>query len=52
MVPGMERSKIDDIINQADGGAGPAYGQSLGALNQHPGIGNRFSSCCNGTFNL
>ena len=52
MVPGMDRKRIDEFIANADGGTGPAYGDSLGALNQHPSIGNRFSSCCNGTFNL
>ncbi len=52
MVPGIDRKRIDDIIANAHGGAGPALGQSLGPLNQHPGLSNRFSSCCNGTFNL
>jgi hypothetical protein len=52
MVPGMNREKIDDFISKAEGGAGPAHGESLGPLNQHPSIGNRFPSCCNGTFNL
>jgi len=52
MVPSMDRRRIDEFIANADGGAGPAFGESLGPLNQHPSIGNRFSSCCNGTFNL
>ncbi len=52
MVPGMNRKRIDEFIANTDGGAGPAFGESLGPLNQHPSIGNRFSSCCNGTFNL
>lgn len=52
MVPGLERRKIEEIVEEADGGTGPAYGQALGALNNHPSIGNRFSSCCDGAFDL
>ncbi len=52
MVPGVERRKIDDIIADPKQAAGDSYGKSLAALNLHPNIGNRFSTCCKGTFNL
>ncbi|MEJ8569063.1 LysR substrate-binding domain-containing protein [Elongatibacter sediminis] len=52
MVPGLDRRKIEELVEQAEGGRGPAYGESLAALNNHPSIGNRFSNCCNGEFNL
>jgi LysR family transcriptional regulator, cys regulon transcriptional activator len=52
MVPGVERHKIDEIIADPKHAAGAAYGKSLAGLNLHPNIGNRFSSCCNGGFNL
>ncbi len=52
MVPGLDRRKIEEIVDHAEGGTGPAHGESLGALNNHPSIGNRFSTCCNGGFNL
>lgn len=52
MVPGIDREKIGEIINQSDGGIGPAAGQSLAGLNQHPNISSRFSGCCNDSFTL
>jgi LysR family cys regulon transcriptional activator len=52
MVPGTNRHKIEELIAQSEGGTGPAYGQSLEAVNNHPSIGNRFSSCCDGSFDL
>jgi len=52
MVPGAERRKIDEIIADSKGHTGPAYAKSLGPLNHHPNIGNQFSTCCNGGFNL
>jgi len=56
MVPGVDRDKIDEFIeaarNNTDGGTGPAYGQMLAALNQHPHITSHFSSWCEGRFNL
>jgi hypothetical protein len=52
MVPGVERQKIDEIIADPKHAAGAAYGKSLAGLNLHPNIGNRFSTCCNGGFNL
>lgn len=52
MVPGVDRRKIEELIEHADAGASPAYGQMLAALNNHPNIGNRFSTCCDGGFDL
>jgi len=52
MVPGAERQKIDEIIADPEINTGPAYSKSLGPLNHHPNIGNQFSTCCKGDFNL
>lgn len=52
MVPGAERHKIDEIIANPELNTGPAFSKSLGPLNHHPNIGNQFSTCCNGGFNL
>ena len=52
MVPGMERGRIDEIIANPQIKPEAVYGKSLGSLNHHPNIGNQFSTCCNGTFNL
>jgi len=52
MVPGAERRKIDEIISDPDPHTGPGYGKSLAPLNHHPNIGNQFSTCCKGGFNL
>ncbi len=52
MVPGAERNKIDDLIAASEDTPGAVYGESLGPLNLHPSIGNRFSTCCDGDFNL
>ena len=52
MVPGAERRKIDELINDPNSKTGPDYGYTLAPLNHHPHIGNRFSTCCNGEFNL
>ena len=52
MVPGTNRRKIDEIIADPKGHTGPGYAKSLGPVNHHPSIGNQFSTCCNGGFNL
>ena len=52
MVPGADRRKIDDIVANPEDHTGPGYGRSLAPLNHHPNIGNQFSTCCNGGFNL
>lgn len=52
MVPGVNRRGIEEIVEQAERGVTSSYGQALAALNKHPNIGNRFSTCCDGGFNL
>jgi LysR family transcriptional regulator, cys regulon transcriptional activator len=52
MVPGAERRRIDEIIADPQTHTGPGFSKSLGPLNHHPNIGNQFSTCCNGGFNL
>ena len=52
MVPGVNRRGIEEIVEQAERGVTSSYGQALAALNRHPNIGNRFSTCCDGGFNL
>ena len=52
MVPGAERQKIEDILSDPENKTGPAYGKSLAPVNHHPNIGNQYSTCCNGGFNL
>lgn len=52
MVPGAERSKIDQIIADPQVVTGPGYVHSLAPLNHHPNIGNHFPTCCKGGFDL
>jgi len=52
MVPGAERDKIDEIIADPEAETGTGYGHSLAPLNHHPNIGNRFPTCCRGSFDL
>ncbi|MCH8228157.1 MAG: LysR family transcriptional regulator [Proteobacteria bacterium] len=53
MVPGIHRDHIDRVISSAGDVTHIAtQSRSLLPLNGHPGIDSRFSSCCDGGFNL
>jgi LysR family cys regulon transcriptional activator len=51
MVPGIDGTRSTKSL-PTETRCSCSHGKSLSGLNLHPSIGNRFSSCCNGGFNL
>ena len=54
VAPRIDRDRIDDAIALANDPAAekPALAASLSPVNEHPRLGQPFSTCCNGGFNL
>ena len=54
VAPEVDRDRIDAAIEAANqpNAKMPQVGRSLSAVNQHPQLGQPFSTCCNGGFNL
>lgn len=54
VAPAVDRDRIDAAIATANDPSAPnrPMAQSLSPVNQHPRLGQPFSTCCNGGFNL
>ena len=54
VAPEVSRERIDEAIERANDPNAPdaPLAESLAPVNTHPGLGQPFSTCCNGGFNL
>lgn len=54
VAPAVDRERIEEAIEQANDPNTPTrpLGRSLSPVNEHPRLGQPFSTCCNGGFNL